>query len=161
MYVMKTGYEPGLIGDIARLHARYYHQHWGFGAFFEAKVASELSEFVARYDPQRDCLWRLVEDDALHGTITVDGGGPRDEGAHIRWFITSDAARGGGHGRQLLESAVDFCREGGHGKTYLWTFEGLDAARHLYESLGFRMVEQHSGEQWGSRVQEQRFELVL
>jgi hypothetical protein len=41
---------------------------------------------------------------------------------------------------------------------YLWTFEGLDAARHLYEKSGFRLALQKRGAQWGAEVNEQRFE---
>jgi hypothetical protein len=54
-----------------------------------------------------------------------------------------------------------FCREMAYGKVYLWTFDGLHAARHLYEAMGFKLVEQHKGGQWGTEVTEQRFELQL
>ena len=43
----------------------------------------------------------------------------------------------------------------------MWTFEGLGAARHLYEKAGFRLVEEHKGTQWGSEVNEQRFECAV
>ena len=39
----------------------------------------------------------------------------------------------------------------------LWTFAGLDAARHLYESQGFALVEEQEGARWGRVVREQRF----
>ncbi|GAJ20768.1 unnamed protein product, partial [marine sediment metagenome] len=38
----------------AELHGTYYHDHWGFGLYFEAKVATELSEFLQRYDKSSD-----------------------------------------------------------------------------------------------------------
>jgi hypothetical protein len=44
---------------------------------------------------------------------------------------------------------------------YLWTFEGLPVARHLYEKFGFKLVEQFDGMQWGTKVIEQKFELTL
>jgi hypothetical protein len=44
---------------------------------------------------------------------------------------------------------------------YLWTFQGLDAARRLYEKHGFRLAEEREGSQWGERVLEQRFVLDL
>ena len=40
------GYTPGAIGRITELHGVYYHKHWGFDQFFEAKVATELSTFL-------------------------------------------------------------------------------------------------------------------
>jgi RimJ/RimL family protein N-acetyltransferase len=54
---------------------------------------------------------------------------------------------------------MDFCRARGYDRVYLWTFEGLDAARHLYEKAGFRLAQQQRGRQWGTEVNEQRFEL--
>jgi hypothetical protein len=48
------GYMPGSLGRVAELHGTYYHKHWGFGLFFEAKVATELSEFLIRYDESRE-----------------------------------------------------------------------------------------------------------
>jgi len=46
-------------------------------------------------------------------------------------------------------------------RTVLWTFEGLHAARHLYEKSGFQLVEQYRGTQWGTEVNEQQFLLQL
>jgi len=54
------GYIPGSIGRVAELHGTYYHEHWDFSLFFEAKVATELSEFLGRYDEKRDAFWTRV-----------------------------------------------------------------------------------------------------
>ena len=48
------GYIPGSLGRVAELHGTYYHQNWGFGLFFESKVATELAAFLGRYDEKRD-----------------------------------------------------------------------------------------------------------
>lgn len=56
----------------------------------------------------------------------------------------------------LSKSSVEFFK-----KVYLWTFAGLDAARHLYEKCGFRLCEQCEGNQWEKTVTEQRFELAF
>jgi GNAT superfamily N-acetyltransferase len=155
------GYIPGSIGRVAELHGTYYQQHWGFSLFFEAKVSTELAEFLGRYDPQRDGFWIAVLGGRIEGSITIDGLHAEDEGAHLRWFIMSDALRGKGVGNQLVGTAIGFCRDKGYKRVYLWTFEGLDAARHLYEKTGFKLVKQHKGSQWGTEVNEQRFELQL
>ena len=155
------GYTPGSIGRVAELHGTYYAANWGFGRFFEAKVATGLSEFLERYDEKHDGFWTVSLKGRVEGSITIDGVHAEDEGAHLRWFILSDALRGKGVGGGLMETAVDLCRNKGYEKVYLWTFEGLDAARHLYEKSGFELVEQFSGTQWGTEVTEQRFELML
>ncbi len=158
-YALATGYIPGCIGRIAELHGTYYHAHWHFGLFFEAKVAGELAAFMHRYDAQRDGLWTACVEGRVEGAVVIDGQQAQTKGAHLRWFIVSDTLRGQGAGRQLLETALAFCRQKRYARVLLWTFQGLDAARHLYESVGFKLVHQQEGLQWGCVVNEQRFEL--
>ena len=155
------GYVPGAIGRVAQLHGIYYHQHWNFGLYFEAKVATELAEFLGRYEQSRDGFWTARRGDSIEGAITIDGLHASDQGAHLRWFILSDALRGQGIGSRLIGTAIDFCRERGYSGVYLWTFRGLEAARHLYEKAGFRLAEEREGRQWGTEVVEQRFDLRL
>jgi GNAT superfamily N-acetyltransferase len=152
-------YLPGSIGRISELHARYYNKLVGFGLPFESKVARELAEFCERYDSERDGLWLVLQDGEIEGSIAIDGCHAAQDGAHLRWFITSDKLRGTGMGSALLAAAMEFCQSRQYHQTYLWTFEGLSAARHLYEKFGFRLVFQQPGTQWGAEVNEQRFEL--
>src|SRR5262245_54570669 len=151
------GYRAGSIGRVAELHGTYYQQHWGFGVFFEAKVATELAAFLCRYDEHRDGFWTALAEGRIEGSITIDGSHADADGAHLRWFVISDAIRGKGIGNQLMGTAIAFCRSSGYSRVYLWTFEGLSAARHLYEKNGFKLVEQQRGTQWGKEVNEQRF----
>lgn len=156
-----TGYLPGAIGRIVELHANYYHLDWGFGLFFEARVAREMSEFLSRFNETRDGLWIVSFNDRIEGGIAIDGIKARTDGAHLRWFILSQEVRGRGFGHRLMEEAVSFCKKKDYRKIYLQTFEGLHAARHLYEKFGFRLVHQAEGTQWGNNVTEQKFELLL
>lgn len=156
-----NGYLPGAIGRIAELHATYYHDQWHFGLFFESKVATELAAFLERYDAAHDGIWLAQSAGRVEGAIVIDGYRAAQEGAHLRWFIVSEAERGGGVGRRLLDTAIRFCRRSGFRRVYLNTFEGLDTARRLYEQAGFILVEQRKGKQWGTEVNEQRFELTL
>lgn len=148
------GYLPGTIGAIAALHGRYYSRYWGFGLYFEAKVAKELSEFLLRLDPRRDGIWILTDRKGIYGSIAVDGIHP-EEGAHLRWFIVEETLWGQGFGKGLLGAAMNFCKEKGFGRIYLWTFEGLNRARRLYESHGFKIMKEQIGKQWGKEVKEQ------
>ncbi|VVD59102.1 MarR family transcriptional regulator [Pandoraea capi] len=149
------GYQPGCIGDIASLHARYYAAHWGFGAFFEKKVATGLAEFAGALPSDGKALWLYVENGRTLASLAIDGN--LETGvAHLRWFIVDDVLRGTGVGRRLMSNAMAFV-DARFRETYLWTFKGLDAARHLYESNGFCLTEEFEGDQWGSKVTEQRF----
>jgi len=151
------GYLPGCIGDIASLHARFYAANWGFGAFFEKKVATELAQFAGALPAEGKALWLSVERGRVLASLAIDGHADQVCGAaHLRWFIVDDSLRGTGIGRQLMTNAMRFV-DARYGETYLWTFKGLDAARHLYESFGFHLDEESEGHQWGTKVTEQRF----
>lgn len=155
------GYLPGAVGAVTTLHAGYYGAQHGFGAYFEAKVAREFGEFIARFDPARDGLWLAVDRGQVLGSVAVDGSetASRARGvAHLRWFILDDRLRGRGLGRRLLAAAIDWCRHRRHPLVYLNTFAGLDAARALYEQAGFRLTGEVEAETWGRAMREQRFE---
>jgi GNAT superfamily N-acetyltransferase len=178
------GYGPGALGRIVELHADYYARHWGFGPYFEAKVAGDLADFLSRGESggesADDRLWCARAAGRLVGAIAIDGANaaragkwgqtlisaaappdPGETGAHLRWFIVEEALQGAGLGARLLDGALAFCRARGFASVYLWTFAGLDAARRLYEARGFRLAEEAPAETWGTRVVEQRFMLRL
>ena len=154
-----AGHSPGVIGQIVRLHAEYYAREWSFGLAFEAKVAGELSVFLAAFRHGLD-YFAVERDDAgeLLGTISLEGPLTGDGLAHLRWFITSDAARGRGLGRRLLVDALRHADQAGFQGIYLTTFAGLEAARRLYEEVGFRLVSEEPVDRWSGGVREQRFE---
>jgi len=154
------GYRPGCIGRITEMHAAYYASAVGFGARFEAKVATELSAFLMDYVEGRDGLWLALDGDRIEGAIAIDGSHYPENGAHLRWFIASNATRGTGVGAMLLSAALAFCKSRSYRKVYLWTFDELHAARHLYEKHGFKLSRSQRGSQWGKEVNEQLFTLV-
>ena len=154
---IKSGYIPGAIGRVTELHGRYYHDNWNFGVYFESKVACELSAFMNRFNPENDGIWFAVVNGRILGSIVIDGIHASEKGAHLRWFIVSDALKG--YGRKLITQAIHFCSTRRYKKIYLWTFKGLDTARHLYEDCGFKLIKQKKGAQWGTEVIEQYFEL--
>ena len=154
-------YIPGSIGKITELHATYYSIHWNFGLFFERKVAIELSEFLGRFNAHRDGFWIANIDGNGIGSITIDGIHSEGEGAHLRWFIVSQEHQGLGIGKILFQKGIEFCEKCNFKRIYLWTFSGLNVARHLYESYGFKLCKEQVNNQWGVSVKEQMFELIL
>jgi DNA-binding MarR family transcriptional regulator/GNAT superfamily N-acetyltransferase len=151
------GFLPGAIGRIAEMHGRYYSREWAMPPFFESRVASGLADFVQRLDRPGNQLWLALQGGDIVGSAAIDGEDLGGGKAHLRWVIVDDGLRGSGTGRRLLEAAVDFCDRRGVPEVQLWTFKGLDAARKLYENVGFALVEEWSGDQWGQVLTEQRF----
>ncbi len=159
--VKLSGYVIGAIGRITELHATYYKRHWDFDLFFESKVATELSEFLNRFNPVHDGFWLAMMDDKIVGAVAIDGSEAKTSGARLRWFIVDPEYQRRGFGERLLGEAITFCRRANIRRVYLHSFAGLDAARHLYEKFGFVLREETQDKTWGKTVTEQTFELFL
>lgn len=156
-----SGYVPGAIGRVTELHGIYYSGQWGFSLFFESRVATELSEFLSRFQEKRDGFWVALVDRKIVGSIAIDGLEAETKGARLRWFIVSPEYQGRGIGNSLLQKALEFCRGAKFSHIHLSTFAGLDPARHLYEKWGFSLQKEYEGDQWGRVVTEQVFQLDL
>jgi GNAT superfamily N-acetyltransferase len=154
-----SGYYPGVVGKITEIHAVYYHEHWGFDVSFETEVGKELAEFVDRFDPDRDGLWVATKNGRFAGAIAIDGRNAYTDGVRLRWFIVVPEFQKSGIGKELILQAIDFCKQKGYPKVFLWTFEGLTKARRLYEAVNFRLCEEKEIAQWGRTIKEQKFEL--
>lgn len=154
--ITMTAYYPGAIGDVTRLHATYYHEYWGFDVSFETEVARDLADFFSSFQDGRDGFWAARSEDRFAGAIAIDAKNSQKHGARLRWFIVDPRFQGQKIGADLIGRAMEFCRAG-HPSVYLWTFEGLHAARRLYERHGFRLVEEHRVLQWGGSINEQKF----
>ena len=155
------GYFPGVIGQITTLHAVYYKKHWGLDQSFEVQVSRELSDFITHFDERKDGLWCVVSGDELAGAIAITGDRDHPDDARLRWYIVDPHYQDRGIGRELITKAIDFSREKGYKRIYLWTFQGLDQAQSIYEQNGFSIAEERDVEQWGDIIREQRFELFL
>ena len=154
-----SGYYPGVVGKITEVHAVYYHENWGFDASFESQEACELADFITEFDETRDSLWVAKRNNMFAGSIAIDGRPSPAGGARLRWFIVVPVFHGLGIGKELITKAMDFCIAKQYQKVFLWTFEGLDMARRVYESKNFRLTEEREVAQWGGTVKEQKFEL--
>lgn len=156
------GYLPGAIGKITELHATYYSKHWGLDLSFESQVATELSEFLLRFNKAHDGFWVATVDEKIVASVAIDGSsGNTDGGARLRWFIVAPECQGRGIGKVLLREAIAFCKRANFSRVYLWTFAGLNTARRLYEECGFTLCQEHSDAQWGNTLTHQMFQLDL
>jgi GNAT superfamily N-acetyltransferase len=124
---------------VAELHAAYT-ENWSFGVYFEARIATELAAFMSRYDDSRDGFWTATVHGRVEGSLTIDGQHGQQQGAWLRWFISSEKLRGRGVGDALLarRSALRAVR---FPLDLPVDFEGLHAAHNLYQRHGFILTE--------------------
>jgi ribosomal protein S18 acetylase RimI-like enzyme len=155
---IRTDLRPGDLGSIVRLHGVAYGRERGWDVTFEAYVAAPLADFVIRSSP-RERLWVAERDGRLAGSIAVVEASPST--AQIRWLLVDPACRGSGLGRELLREALSFCRDCGYTEVMLWTEASLTSAGHLYQSAGFRKVEERPVHLWGADIVEERYEMAL
>jgi len=61
----------------------------------------------------------------------------------------------------LLAEAVSFSEEKDYDSIFLWTVSALTTAARLYQSAGFKKVEEKPGRCWGVNVVEEKYEMQL
>ncbi len=157
-YVLRHDLRPGDLGMIVHLHGTIYAREYGFDPTFEAYVAGPLAEFV-RTRTERDRLWIAERGGRIIGCIAIVGVSEKE--AQLRWYLVDPSARGLGLGKKLLHEAVTFCKRCGYESVFLWTVSALTAAASLYQSAGFKKVEEKPGTHWGVEVVEERYVLRL
>lgn len=157
---IRTGLQPGDIGNLIALHGELYARDAGFDHTFEAYVATTVGEFFESYDPACDRLWVVERDSEMLGSLALKGRTAAE--AQLRYFLLHPSLRGRGLGRRLMELLIAFARETGYTRIFLLTDEDhTAAATHLYLAYGFRLSETRSIARWGMSTAEQRYDLEL
>ena len=105
---------------------------------FEALVAEIAARFLRRFDPARDAAGSPNATATTSARVFLVQRSRYV--AQLRLLLVEPSARGSGIGRRLVGECIAFARRTGYHKVMLWTNAGLDAARHLYDDAGFRLV---------------------
>lgn len=102
----------------------------------------ELAELPSHYGPPRGALLLVWVDDALAGCCALRPMDAADypNAAEMKRLYVRKAFRGLGLGRQLAEAILDEARRAGYSHVLLDTLDDMEAARALYEDLGFEEI---------------------
>jgi len=152
-------HHPGDMGWVVQAHGRLYFEEYGWDERFEALVAGIAKDFIEKLDSSRERCWIAEMDGEPVGSVFVVK--QNESTAKLRLLILEPRARGRGLGKRLVEECVAFARAKGYRKLVLWTQSNLAAARHIYESCGFKRVKQEKHSTFGVKLTGEYWELRL
>lgn len=150
-------YHSGDAGYIVYRHGVLYEKEYHLAPIFEKYVLAGLLKFLE--NPSCGEIWMAESDGRIAGFIAVVEVG--DNSAQLRWFLIEPEFRGKGLGQQLMSKVLEYCRQKKIDRIFLWTFKGLDSARHLYSKNGFIQTEEAQNDTWKKDLIEERWELQL
>ncbi len=150
---------PGDLGLIVQQQALLYTREYGWDWTFEALLAEIVARFAREFIPGKERCWVAERDGAVVGSVFVVR--QDDETAKLRMLYVDAAARDLGLGRRLVDECLLFARAAGYRRIVLWTNAGLDAARRIYESVGFRLLEEEPHHSFGKDLVGQNWGLEL
>ncbi len=120
---------------------REYAQGLGVDLCFQ-DFDTELATLPGEYAPHRGALLLAHVDGQLAGCCALR---PLDavdypNAAEMKRLYVRNGFRGLGLGRQLAQAALDAARQAGYTSVLLDTLDDMEAARTLYEDLGFEEI---------------------
>ncbi|WP_029111367.1 GNAT family N-acetyltransferase [Mycobacterium sp. URHD0025] len=146
--VLRRADHPGDLGWVIMAHGEIYDRQFGWDTDFETLVAKIVADFAENNDPARESGW-IAEVDGKRAGCIFCMAGDEPTVAKLRILLVTPDARGLGLGTRLVEECLRFAREAGYRKVTLWTNDVLVAARKIYQTFGFRLVDEEPHHSFG------------
>jgi len=152
-------HQPGDMGWVVHRQGLLYAREYGYDETFEALAAEIVAKFIQDYDPKRERCWIAERNGEVVGSVFLVAN--LKTVAKLRLLYVERSARGLGIGGRLVAECIRFARQAGYRKIVLWTQSELDAARHVYQKAGFRVIEKKPHHSFGKDLTAETWELSL
>jgi GNAT superfamily N-acetyltransferase len=150
---------PGDLGWVVMAHGELYAAEFGWDSTFEALVARIVADYAGQHDDAREAAW--IAEKAGHRVGCIFCVAADEQTAQLRILLVDPAARGHRLGTRLVDECLEFARGAGYKRMKLWTNHPLLAARRIYLSRGFQLVEEERHRSFGADLVGQVYELDL
>jgi DNA-binding MarR family transcriptional regulator/GNAT superfamily N-acetyltransferase len=150
---------PGDLGWVVTRHAELYAQEYQWGENFEGICAQIVADFASKFDPACERCWIAEMDGRNVGCVFLVK--DSETVARLRLLLVDPAARGRGLGKRLTDECIQFARRSGYRSITLWTHSVLTAARHIYETAGFRLTSSEKRKSFGQDVVSEYWDMTL
>lgn len=151
--------EPGDLEWVAQQHGQVYSQEYGFNAQLEVFVARMCADFSKNFKPGWERGWIAQHRSERVGSVFVTK--KSNHTAMLSMLIVTSQARGLGIGVRLIDEAIRFTRARGYTHLMLWTHTRLLAARALYKSQGFQLIDTEATTSFGQPTISETWQLTL
>jgi GNAT superfamily N-acetyltransferase len=150
---------PGDLGWVVKAHGEVYNAEFGWDTDVEAFAARVVADYANGRDATREAAWIAELNGRRAGCVLCVAAD--ETTAQLRMLIVDPAARGHHLGGRLVDECVAFARQAGYARMKLWTNHPLVAARGIYLSRGFTLVEEDPHRSFGVDLIGQVYELEL
>ena len=158
---IRDHHQIGELGWLVHRQGVLYAEEQGWNGEFEALIARIYAEFAEAPDTPAKRLWIAERGDAVAGSVFVLPNAEDARVAQLRMLYVEPWARGSGLGQRLVEKTIAFSRAAGYRRIMLWTQDCLVAARHVYQSAGFKLAREEKHFSFGTELNGQFWERAL
>ena len=135
-----TPADDAAIAAIVRANLERFHLNVPGTVYFDPELDHLSGFYTAR--PDKRGYFILTDE---HGTVVGGVGYAEFDGfpdcCELQKLYLTDAAKGHGLGKKLMQLVVEQARKAGYRTLYLETHTNLATAVHIYEKMGFRRIE--------------------
>ncbi len=132
--------EDAAIAAIIRTNLEHHGLNLPGTVYFDPEL-DHLSRFYGAQPGKRGYFILKDEQGAVLGGVGYAEFDGFPNCAELQKLYLTDAAKGHGTGRKLMEFIMGAAHQAGYQALYLETHTNLDAAVHLYEKLGFQQID--------------------
>jgi N-acetylglutamate synthase-like GNAT family acetyltransferase len=151
--------KPGDLGFVVHQQALLYAKEYGWDWTIEALIAQIVADFINQFDPAMERCWIAEINGTIVGSVLVVK--QSNEIAKLRLLYVHESVRGHGLGKRLVTECIAFAKAKQYQTLVLWTNEGLTAARRIYESVDFELIDESSHFSFGHHQNGQNWALDL